>query len=1521
MLIYIIKKSGLEIFTLPSKISGSYWIKETKDNGKYRDLINIKEQDGRWLATSNKKVQIIVSGKKIDSCYIGEYQFILLQFNNINESVYIYTCPINDQSFKKLKYNKNEEIFVGSDGSNSISYRNPLVSPKQVRIYYQDNILMIEDLDSKYGTFVNNKPIVGKNRLYYGDIIFVMGFKLMVLNGCIYLNNPLDSVGIDSNMFQIVKPVLNNNKIEFSESDDELVLYNESDYFVKSPRFLEKIDDKEFLIEAPPSIGEEDNTPLWLTMGPMVTMGMTSMIYVYSSVVQIQQGQSIVSTLPMLAMSVSMLGGTLLWPTLSNSFNKKQRKKKVEKRNKKYGAYLYQKEADLKAIISNQRQILLANYLNSSDCYQIVINKNRYLWTREPNQDSFLEVRLGLGTIPVKLKINYPQEHFTLDDDDLEKKMQLVVKNNRDIVGAPIVLSLVKKNILAITGNYLVVKRYMDNLLLQILALHSYFDLKIIIFTNEENKSGWEYLGKVPHLWSNDREVRFFSVNNEEEQVVSQYLDKIVNSRIDSNKNGRDRDSLHKGYDTYYLIITDDLKSIRDLTSIKSILENSDINLGNSLMILHPNLTNLPSECKAFISLESAVDGVVLESELSKESQVVFKVEDVNNIDFNYFSYNLANIPMQNENENYNFPKMLGFLEMYNAGLIEQLNPLEKWQNSNPIMSLAAPVGVDENGNIFKLDLHEKQHGPHGLIAGMTGSGKSEFIITYILSMAVNYHPDYVQFVLIDYKGGGLVGAFENKDTGVKLPHLAGTITNLDVADINRALASIESELKRRQRLFNQARDKLGEGTIDIYKYQNYYRDGMLDKPISHLFIISDEFAELKDQQPDFMDQLISTARIGRSLGVHLILATQKPSGVVNDQIWSNSRFRVCLKVQDESDSNEMLKKPDAASLKNVGRFYLQVGYDELFQLGQAAWAGSKYIPKEKVAKKLDDSISFIDDIGRNIKSINTPKLENTKALGEELPNIVKYLNNLAIKEGIKVNQLWLEKLPSVIYVDKLRKKYNYVHKPFYIDPIIGEYDNPKGQSQGVLKLDFTTGGNAVVYSSGDKSGFVKTMVYSLITTNRVDEVNIYILDLDTETLKIYQNAPQVGDVVLSADEDKIKNLMKLLDGEILKRKKLFQNYNGSYQFYCSNSGSTLPAMVVVIAGYENFKESYEDEEEIFARISRDCSKYGIYCLVTAINDRAMRLNTRSNFPTMLPLKIIGGTTEYNMLLGKKCPTIADVDGRGVAMINEEPYEFQTASVCDSTSFNDYILKVCNSLSSQLSGKAPSIPILPEKVTISTIINNLNGLSNVPIGIEDESLNVSLFDFRKQFACMINSESSEPLASFSSLLIEEMANINNLDIMVIDCDSLYSEYKFPVNIGYFSDNYIDTLTKLVENNNEKIVFITGISDFVEGLSSDIKNKMDSILSNLQKQKKCYFVIVSTLVNVKELAYESWFKKYVSLDNGIWIGKGLGNSTMHNLSTSYRILNLPISSNYGYNITDGEAISIKVLEKGGDVDGE
>ncbi|GJM70468.1 hypothetical protein HMSSN036_26840 [Paenibacillus macerans] len=282
---------------------------------------------------------------------------------------------------------------------------------------------------------------------------------------------------------------------------------------------------------------------------------------------------------------------------------------------------------------------------------------------------------------------------------------------------------------------------------------------------------------------------------------------------------------------------------------------------------------------------------------------------------------------------------------MLGARAAGEVDVASRWIRNKPFKGMSVPIGVKAGGNPFYLDMHETGHGPHGLVAGTTGSGKSELLQSIIISLALNYHPHDVVFVLIDYKGGGMADVFKG------IPHLVGTITNLGGNETTRALLSIKSELMRRQRVFSE----YGVNNIDRYQklYYSRSRSEQASMPaIPHLIMIADEFAELKQDQPDFMKELVSAARVGRSLGVHLILATQKPAGVVDDQIWSNSKFKICLKVQDETDSKDVIKRPDAAMIKEPGRAYIQVGHDEIFELFQSAYSGADYDPEGELLKR-----------------------------------------------------------------------------------------------------------------------------------------------------------------------------------------------------------------------------------------------------------------------------------------------------------------------------------------------------------------------------------------------------------------------------------------------------------------------------------------------------------------------------------------------------------------------------------------
>lgn len=430
------------------------------------------------------------------------------------------------------------------------------------------------------------------------------------------------------------------------------------------------------------------------------------------------------------------------------------------------------------------------------------------------------------------------------------------------------------------------------------------------------------------------------------------------------------------------------------------------------------------------------------------------------------FSRQLSNFKVRENASNAAIPDMLTFLDMYKTSRVEDLDMYHKWLENRTYESMRSLIGQKAGEQPVYLDIHEKYHGHHGLVAGTTGSGKSETLQTYILSLVLNYHPHEVAFILIDYKGGGMAQSF------IGLPHLAGVITNLGGNQTTRALLSINAEIKRRQRTFNEYKIKHIDAYIELY------RNGEAEEPMPHLLIIADEFAELKKEQPDFVRALVSAARVGRSLGINLILATQKPSGVVDDEIWSNTRFRICLRVADKQDSNEMLKRTDAAYITGTGRGFLQVGNDEIFDEFQSGWSGAPYTPEVPFN---DDSKAKAVIIGLTgkpeaVKKKKKKKGDNVKKFAQ-LDAMVQYAANLAEENHIKpLRQIWLPPLPGIFYLDDLELTWDEKQ----IKLPVGLADDPQNQRQFPVYLDFIRDGHLLICGSAGsgKTSLVQTILY-----------------------------------------------------------------------------------------------------------------------------------------------------------------------------------------------------------------------------------------------------------------------------------------------------------------------------------------------------------------------------------------------------------------------------------------------------------
>ena len=1495
MRVFILDKEKITKFNLPNKVAGVYAIDYLPIGSKIKRTVSIEARDNKWIVKSNGSANVVSENMIQEIAQLEEYQFQPIQIKDRSDYVGIYCVPSVEEKFTRYQI-QNGAITIGSANDVSISYLNNHVmahhisiNPAQDGSYY----ITAEDDDSHF-VYLNDKRIK-QAKIKIGDVIFAYGLKVIWMGNFVQINQPKDKLFINNfnlSTYIETKPQDNTQVEPVSDEEMAIELYNEHDYFFHTPRLKQSLIEEDIKIDAPPQVQEIEDIPFLLTLGSMITMLSTSIMNAYTTIYGIASGtKTLLDSLPGLIMCASMLIGGAVMPRVTASYQKNKSKKKERKRQTKYKAYIKLKEEEINAKLVNQAQILRSNNINIRDCYSLVFGKSKTaIWGKEIRDDDFLSVKVGTGNCPAKIRINAPEKHFTLEEDNLMDLVTEVTSKLHTLNNVPITFSFAEKNISAFICNSSYNQDFINGIFLQLMAYHSAVDLKLVFMLTDKAQIDFSYAKFTPHCITEDKTTRFYANNMKDIKKISTYLENIFQTRQkeyfgkedkDEEKreigNEVDRSKEFRNFDTYYLIVTNDYTAIKDVPIISEIID-SKVNLGFSLNIIDDSLQSLPNECSAFIEVIDK-ESCIIEKDLN--NQLRFVPEIVTGLNMRAVANRLSNIPISYVDEVSSLPTTMTFLEMYNVARIEQLNIRNRWRTNDPINSLSAPIGVHASGDLFTLDLHEKYHGPHGLVAGSTGSGKSEFIVTYLLSMAVNFHPDEVQFVLIDYKGGGLAMAFDNHETKTRIPHVVGTITNLDTAEMNRTLVSINSELKRRQRMFNEAKTVTGESTIDIYKYQKYYREGVLEKPISHLFIVSDEFAELKAQQPEFMNELISTARIGRSLGVHLILATQKPSGVVNDQIWSNTKFRVCFKVADRSDSMEVLKKPDAASIKETGRFYLQVGFDEYFDIGQSGWVGAKYIPSDAVIKKIDDSIKFIDNVGNVTRTITEPTKKQEKAeKGDQLSNIVKHITEIAANEEYVTKKLWLDKIPAEIFLGNLKKKYNYQSEPYIINPIIGEYDKPAAQMQNLLTINLTTA-NTLIWgmNNSGKEDLLTTMIYSAIAEHSPEELNMYIIDFGAETLKIFAKAPHIGDVCTIEEQDKIINMFVMIDRELDKRKKLFVDYGGSYNNYIQQSGNKLPLISIVINNYEVFQETMGNFTDVLATMYRDTLKYGVSFVITTGAANSFRPRLAEYFSNKLCLQMANDTDYRTLLMCEKGLIPYKVKGRGITGIGDLKLEFQTAYITIPDKVNQTIREGIQILQKNYTTHAMRVPVLPDVVSVEHLAQDIKDLTHVPIGVDMETKYSATYDFTKDKINVILSETMSENESFFFSLFNILRRIPQTKIRVLDVAQSYNAEKIPVEC--FKDNFdaiIPALMQEMEKNTDeinRIYVINGVSRLKAKLSEKILPLYEKFFKIAKESNNTFLIIADNTQGYQKIEIEKWFTDIINERRGIWLGKGIG----------------------------------------------
>ena len=1147
------------------------------------------------------------------------------------------------------------------------------------------------------------------------------------------------------------------------------VFYEDYPDYHRSPRIIYRGSEDKILINPP---GQEPAKPsdelLKLIVPPLTMVGVTVLI----TLVQ-PRGIYILATV---GMSIT----TMIFSIRGFIKNRKKYKADKKERIDLYRLYLKDKVKELTRLEREQKEGMHYHFPTILELTDLVESYNHRIYEKTPLHFDFLYYRLGLGKIPTSYDLKYGQQERSGKKDALEEEGYALYSRHKKIPDMPIPANLSHGPVGYIGPRNLVLEQ-LQLLVMQLATFHSYHDVQFITILPEEEKEQWSWMRWLPHAKLQELNVRGFVYNQRTRDQVLNSLNQILKLRRSQKEEASHKESTL--FHPHYVVLVTDEKLILDHIIMEFFTEDPT-ELGCSLIFVEDVMSSLSENIQTVINIKDRNTGqLVMEEGVLKETD--FRLDHFpTDYDKERIARTLA--PLNHlQNLKSSIPDSVTFMEMYGAETFEDLQVSSRWKKNAPYKSLAVPIGLRGQDDLVQLNLHEKAHGPHGLIAGTTGSGKSETIQSYILSLAVNFHPHDVAFLLIDYKGGGMANLFKN------LPHLLGTITNLDGVQSMRALASINAEIHRRERLF-------GEFEVNhINQYQKKFKNGEATEPLPHLFIISDEFAELKVNQPDFIKKLVSIARVGRSLGVHLILATQKPSGVVDDQIWSNSRFKIALKVADRSDSNEMLHTPDAAEITQTGRAYLQVGNNEVYELFQSAWSGADYQPEKDDMGIEDHTIYLINELGQyEILNEDLSGLEDADEIKEvptELDAIVHNIHLLCEEQEIPpVPQPWLPPLKERIVLEELEEVQPAIAwaQEKSLSILLGMADIPQAQKQEAVSINLAKDGHVLLYGSPGtgKTTFLQSAGMDLARKFSPKDLTMYLMDFGTNGLAPLSKLPQVADTMSLDQTEKISKFVRIMEKELNRRKKLLADYGvGTLELYRQASGQEEPAIVILLDSYEAFKEeAYEAELfKLLVRISREGLSIGVHLLMTAGRQSNLRAQLYSNFKHQLSLPQ-NEASEVRTIVGSTplAMTMEDIKGRAL-MKREDVDVIQLALPVSGDNENQVLNNLRQevaSLQEAWTGQRPSaIPMVPEELMVEEFLelpSVQEAIENgqIPIGLELEmvgSVNISLSKF-KHMAYVSNAE--DAFDNITHHLLRTILKMPNVHMMLIDAFQEYESY-------------------------------------------------------------------------------------------------------------------------------------------------
>lgn len=768
------------------------------------------------------------------------------------------------------------------------------------------------------------------------------------------------------------------------------------------------------------------------------------------------------------------------------------------------------------------------------------------LWERRPSDPDFLSLRLGSGEQRSMLAVRIDPG----GSDQLREEAERLAGWYTTVPAAPVVLPLAELGAAGLCGPPERVGALARWLVAQAAALHSPRELTIAAALDPGGLDAWDWLKWLPHTAAETSPlaVRLVAGASGARDLLEEVAG-LVRRRLDEAEGGFGSSS-RRPTPAVLLVVDEEVAPERPLVA-EALGRAADAGVG--VLWLGRERRDLPGECAGIVQLDPAVPRLSF-----TDTRAGAALEDVTMDGLaaelaRELALGLAPVRDTSTVRGGGVPDRVALLTLLGVADVDPDAVAERWRARAELGPVPVGGAAQEP---FRVDL--RHDGPHGLVAGTTGSGKSELLQTLIAALALAHPPDRLSFLLVDYKGGA---AFKEC---VGFPHTVGFVTDLDGHLAQRALVSLNAELRRRERLL---RDSGAKDLIDMEQRAP-------GRAPASLLIVIDEFATLAKEVPDFVDGVVDVAQRGRSLGVHLLLATQRPGGVVSENIRANTNLRIALRVNEAGESTDVIGAADAARIPRgrPGRAFARTGHGELTELQTAYVGGVSVAPRETPAVVVR-KLPF--ESGREPAAV-TPE---PGAPATDLQRIVAAVAEAA-RAGGHASQPppWLPPLAPVLPLETLPEP------PPSRDPsalaVVGLLDEPSFQRQQLLAVDLEQEGSVLVYgaSGSGKTTLLRTLALSLAERVGPDELNLYGLDFATRGLAVLEALPHCGSVVTGEDEERVARLFALLRRTLERRKLLFAE-RGVFtlsEYRRAVPQEPLPRIIVLLDGYAGFAAAFE---------------------------------------------------------------------------------------------------------------------------------------------------------------------------------------------------------------------------------------------------------------------------------------------------------------------------------------------------------